>query len=488
MAMTTRFASKKREENIQPLVGKLKMVDTKLSQKTGLVDEKRKAFGEIHNRREIGSILDNNKNGIEKKTSLANSLSVNSVVYKDIKPRVDTRWKKKETTVEQKPSDTASVATQTKPLSRQNSKASDLTKKTTNVKSITDKISAQIKKTTSIASSIDYKRTQNVQEKRIENVPLIRSPAKSLIKNFHKQDSGLHFFETHSTFMLNQVDNIDETDKENPQLLSEYVNDIYAYLMKLEKQFPIRENFLDNQMDVTPKMRSVLLDWISEVHHQFGLEIETFHMAVSIVDRYLQAQQATPRRYLQLVGVTALFMASKYEELMPPEISDFVYVTDDTYEKKQILQMEMQMFKTLEYSLCKPLPIHFLRRFAKAAGSLGDRQYIAAKYFIELAAIDYELTKYNPSEIAAAAIYLSLFITNKMKSDNDLWTPTLQFYSTYKIENIMPVVKRLALLVSTAHEVKLKSVYTKYAHAHFKFTSTMSEMTGSKIRELARYA
>jgi hypothetical protein len=81
--------------------------------------------------------------------------------------------------------------------------------------------------------------------------------------------------------------------------------------MKLEDLFPIRGNFLENQMDVTPKMRSVLLDWISEVHHQFGLEVETFHMAVSIVDRYLQANQSTPRRFLQLVGVTALFMASK---------------------------------------------------------------------------------------------------------------------------------------------------------------------------------
>jgi cyclin B len=173
-----------------------------------------------------------------------------------------------------------------------------------------------------------------------------------------------------------QVDNIDEND-----------------------MFPIRPNFLETQMDVTPKMRSVLLDWISEVHHQFNLENETFHMAVSMIDRYLQAVHSTPRKYLQLVGVTALFMASKYEELMPPEIGDFVYVTDDTYSKEQILQMEMKMFKALDFQLCKPLPIHFLRRYAKAAGSLGDRQYIAAKYFIELASIDYELTKCKPSEV-----------------------------------------------------------------------------------------
>lgn len=61
--------------------------------------------------------------------------------------------------------------------------------------------------------------------------------------------------------------------------------------------------------------------------------------------------------------------------------------------------MEKKVFEALGFNLAKPLPIHFLRRFAKAAGALGDRQYMAAKYFMELASIDYEMTKYNPSEV-----------------------------------------------------------------------------------------
>lgn len=156
---------------------------------------------------------------------------------------------------------------------------------------------------------------------------LIKSPGSYKAKREKASNVQKNFYESHSSKLLHQIENIDENDSENPQLLPEYVNDIYAYLFKLEKQFPIRENYLSNQMDVTPKMRSVLLDWINEVHNQFSLEIETYHMAVSMIDRYLQANTTTPRRFLQLVGVTTLFMASKYEELMPPEISDFVYVT-----------------------------------------------------------------------------------------------------------------------------------------------------------------
>lgn len=92
-------------------------------------------------------------------------------------------------------------------------------------------------------------------------------------------------------------------------------------------------------------MRGVLIDWLNEVHHQFHLTLETFHMTVSIIDRYLQEVTQLSRKYLQLVGVTALFIASKYEDLYPAEIGDFVYIADNTYTKKQILQMEKQIIR-----------------------------------------------------------------------------------------------------------------------------------------------
>lgn len=331
---------------------------------------------------------------------------LSSVVYKDIKPRVDTRWKKNETLISAaaahkpvlntKPLPTMTAIT--RPLSRQSSKGSDLVKKEKYVKSNTESITSQIKKTTTTTSDLkkDHKKKNEILSTIVDMPSFIRSPQAMKLKEKTPTEK---FFESHSTHLLHQVDNIDEKDKNNIQMISEYVNDIFAYLMRLENIYAIRSNFLENQMDVTPKMRSVLLDWINEVHHQFNLEVETFHMTVSMIDRYLQFTSGTPRKHLQLVGVTALFMASKYEEMMPPEINDFVYVTDDTYSKRQILQMEMKIFKALDFNLCKPLPIHFLRRYLKAAGGGHERQYLASKYFIELATIDYELTSFKPSEV-----------------------------------------------------------------------------------------
>ena len=69
---------------------------------------------------------------------------------------------------------------------------------------------------------------------------------------------------------------------------------------------------------------------------------------------------------LQLVGVTAMLIACKYEEMYPPEIRDFVFITDDTYSSEEIRKMEVNMLRVLKYSFGNPLCLHFLRRYSRA--------------------------------------------------------------------------------------------------------------------------
>ena len=94
---------------------------------------------------------------------------------------------------------------------------------------------------------------------------------------------------------------------------------------------------------------------------------ETLFSTISIVDRFLAVEGLTiTRSKLQLVGVAAMFLASKVEEVYAPACSDFVYITDNAYTSVEIRQMELRMLNTLGFNFSRPLPLHFLRRNSKA--------------------------------------------------------------------------------------------------------------------------
>ncbi|KAG5336151.1 CCNB protein, partial [Acromyrmex heyeri] len=273
-----------------------------------------------------------------------------------------------------------------------------------------------------------------------------------------------------STDLL-KFEDIDEQDKNNPILVSLYTNDIHEYLRTLEIKFTIKKGYLAGQ-EITPKMRCVLIDWLVEVHQQFRLMQETLYLTIAIIDRFLQLFRSIDRKKLQLVGVTAMFIASKYEEMYSPDISDFVYITDKAYSKIDILNMEMLIVKTLDYSFGRPLPLHFLRRYSKAGKAL-PIHHTMAKYFLEESLVYYEMCHYPPSLIAAAAIYLAFLIIGNDEDDEGkvIWSDTLAYYSTYSKDDVLPAVHDIAAIITNAENSKYQAVRKKYVHVkHMKIS------------------
>ena len=86
-------------------------------------------------------------------------------------------------------------------------------------------------------------------------------------------------------------------------------------------------------------MRGILIDWLVNVHLKFKLLPDTLYIAVNLIDRFIERKHVL-REELQLVGSSAMFIASKYEEIYPPELNDFVFNCDNLYTKEQILDME----------------------------------------------------------------------------------------------------------------------------------------------------
>lgn len=155
-----------------------------------------------------------------------------------------------------------------------------------------------------------------------------------------------------------------------------------------------------------------------------------------------------------------MMIASKYEEIYPPEIHDFVFIADNTYTKEEIFATEEAILIKLEWDLSTPSSLHFLRRFSKAAGS-DYAVHTLGKFIIETALMDVNLLKFRASEIAAAAIYIS----RKMTGSSPTWTPTLAHYTTYDQEHIRPIALELNDLLKRTLKSSLKSVQSKYASA-----------------------
>lgn len=283
---------------------------------------------------------------------------------------------------------------------------------------------------------------------------------------------------------LLEIQDIDEEDKGNPILVTVYSNDIYEYLRKLESIYPIDKEYLNGQ-EVTPKMRSVLVDWLVEVHQQFHLLQETLYLTVAIIDRFLQSYRTINRKRLQLVGVSSMFIACKYEEMYAPDIGDFVYITDNAYHKTEILQMEMLIVRTLDYSFGRPLSLHFLRRYSKA-GSAMPLHHTMAKYFLEQCLVSYNMCHYSPSLIAAAAIYLAFYLLgNEEKEGRVIWTPTLAHYSTYTKNDLLPVVKEIASIIGDADTSKYQAVRKKFISSKHLKISLRPELRSPVLHALA---
>nr|P07818.1 RecName: Full=G2/mitotic-specific cyclin-B [Arbacia punctulata]CAA68650.1 unnamed protein product [Arbacia punctulata] len=282
-----------------------------------------------------------------------------------------------------------------------------------------------------------------------------------------------------------QVEDIDKDDGDNPQLCSEYAKDIYLYLRRLEVEMMVPANYLDRQeTQITGRMRLILVDWLVQVHLRFHLLQETLFLTVQLIDRFL-AEHSVSKGKLQLVGVTAMFIASKYEEMYPPEINDFVYITDNAYTKAQIRQMEIAMLKGLKYKLGKPLCLHFLRRNSKAAG-VDAQKHTLAKYLMEITLPEYSMVQYSPSEIAAAAIYLSMTLLDP--ETHSSWCPKMTHYSMYSEDHLRPIVQKIVqiLLRDDSASQKYSAVKTKYGSSKFMKISGIAQLDSSLLKQIAQ--
>ncbi|NP_001149933.1 cyclin IaZm [Zea mays] len=262
------------------------------------------------------------------------------------------------------------------------------------------------------------------------------------------------------------VDDIDKLDVNNELAVVEYIEDIYTfYKIAQHERRPC--DYIDAQLEINSKMRAILADWIIEVHHKFELMPETLYLTMYIIDQYLSLQPVL-RKELQLVGVSSMLIACKYEEIWAPEVNDFILISDSAYSREQILSMEKGILNRLEWNLTVPTVYMFLVRFLKAAtlgGKVEKEMENMVFFFAELALMQYDLVTRLPSLVAASAVYAARLTLKRAP----LWTDTLKHHTGFRESEaeLIECTKMLVIAHSTAPESKLRVVYKKYSSEQF---------------------
>ncbi|KAL8418600.1 hypothetical protein RB594_001995 [Gaeumannomyces avenae] len=257
----------------------------------------------------------------------------------------------------------------------------------------------------------------------------------------------------------------DEIEEEqwDVSMVAEYGDEIFSYMRELETRMAPDAHYMDIQTEIQWSMRSVLIDWVIQVHHRFSLLPETLFLSVNYIDRFL-SQKVVSVAKLQLVGATALFIAAKYEEINCPSVNEIIFMVDNGFSADEILKAERFMLSMLQFELGWPGPMSFLRRISKADDYDLETRTLA-KYFLEVTIMDERFVSCPPSYLAAGAHCLSRMILRKGD-----WSQAHTHWAGYTWSQIRPLVK---LMLECCHnpEKHHQAVYEKYLDRRYKGAS-----------------
>uniref|UniRef100_A0A8H7NCP6 Cyclin N-terminal domain-containing protein n=1 Tax=Bionectria ochroleuca TaxID=29856 RepID=A0A8H7NCP6_BIOOC len=263
----------------------------------------------------------------------------------------------------------------------------------------------------------------------------------------------------------------DGEDVDDPLMVAEYATEIFEYLRDLEVSSVPNPQYMYHQDDLEWKTRGILIDWLIEVHTRFHLLPETLFLAINIIDRFLSEKVVQLDR-LQLVGITAMFIASKYEEVLSPHVENFKRITDDGFSEAEILSAERFILSTLNYDLSYPNPMNFLRRVSKA-DDYDIQTRTVGKYLMEISLLDHRFLAYRPSHVAAGAMYLA-----RLMLDRGEWDETLAYYAGYTEMEVEPVVHLMVDYL--ARPVCHEAFFKKYASKKFLKASILARTWAKK--------
>ena len=257
-----------------------------------------------------------------------------------------------------------------------------------------------------------------------------------------------------------------QNSQENISYAGEYLEEIYMNLLLEESQATTKPKFgyMNTQPEINEIMRAILIDWIIDVHLRFNLRQETLFMTIWLIDTYLSFAFIEQNK-LQLLGIACLLISCKSHEIYYPQNNKLIEMTDNAYSKEEMLTMENEILKRLNFFIVCPNPIDFYNILSKMF-NFGKKQYYLGNYFIESALINYKILKYSSSVIASSCAYLVMKYY-RINGYQKLYNNFI-INEKYPEDVIKDAAKEIYCLVDNLPKSKFKSVKKKYSFFQFE--------------------
>lgn len=210
-----------------------------------------------------------------------------------------------------------------------------------------------------------------------------------------------------------------------------------------------------------------------EDHFHKLISSETFHLAVTYMDRYLSSN-IVPAENMQELGVTSLFLASKFIDYQTPRVEEFAEITDHSVTTRQIMIRERELLKSFTCSLSAPTAYHFLIQILSTNNfttALNRKIRRLALYLCDFARLYYELLIFPPRILAVACLFLAHITLNREFRMNSHREPFL--YMNLSLAELISCTRKLATL-----ENRNETQHNRSLHCLKRWQITRGTITG----------
>ena len=223
---------------------------------------------------------------------------------------------------------------------------------------------------------------------------------------------------------------------------SHIIEDMYKFFKKNELSHRTSDSYLREHGDqpfIDESIRYALVNWMTNLHCEFDMRPETLFLSVNLLDRFCEeCEDVIEKSEIISLGVAALMLASKYEEVYYPCTRSFLKVTEGQVSKSSLLRMECEMLSawcssarfshtnrnsrsnigTLDFELTVPTAFTFLRRFLSRVTSPRYNDVASlAHYMCESTLQHGVFLNFLPSLVAASCVHLAMVLCGRTKSE-----------------------------------------------------------------------